>query len=243
MYHLECKCRLMKKDRFVMGEGRARILRLIAVTGSISEAAKGMNMSYRHAWGEVKAMEKAVGEPLVRTRRGGEDRGGTELTEPGRELLDVYHRLREAHEDVEYRRAGLTVDGIVVDRGRILLIRRKNAPFQDEHALPGGFVEYGESVEDAVVREVEEETGLKTEIDFLVGVYSEPGRDPRGHVVSVVFSLHTVGGELKSGSDAHDVHYFELSAIPSLAFDHGKIIKDYLRLSGNQSVSDLRSLQ
>lgn len=223
----------MKNGTFILGEGRARILELIDRTGSISDAAKEMKMSYRHAWGVVKQIERALGEPVVCTHRGGERGGGTELSDVGKELLKTYYELKSAHNDVEYRRPGLTVDGIIISDGNILLIRRKNSPFKGTYALPGGFVEYGESVEHAVVRELEEETGLNTVIDSLVGVYSEPGRDPRGHVVSVVFSMLIIGGESRSGSDADDVNYFELDALPTLAFDHRSIIRDYLRLSGD----------
>jgi len=120
----------------------------------------------------------------------------------------------------------LTVDAIIPYKGKIVLIRRINEPFKDHYALPGGIVEYGERVEDAVLREVEEETGLKGRIHGLVGVYSDPDRDPRGHFVSVCFIVLPVGGELKAGSDANDVALFSLDNLPKLAFDHEKMIKD-----------------
>lgn len=120
----------------------------------------------------------------------------------------------------------LTVDAIVPYEGKIVLIRRMNEPFKDHYALPGGIVEYGERVEDAVLREVEEETGLKGKIHGLVGVYSDPDRDPRGHFVSVCFVVLPVGGELKAGSDAKEVALFSLDKLPKLAFDHEKMVKD-----------------
>lgn len=126
----------------------------------------------------------------------------------------------------------LTVDAIIPYKGGIVLVRRKNEPFKGKYALPGGIVEYGERVEDAAVREAEEETGLKCKIERLVGVYSDPNRDPRGHFVSICFILAPVGGELKAGSDAEDVKVFKLEELPELAFDHEKMIKDaevYLR--------------
>ncbi len=126
----------------------------------------------------------------------------------------------------------LTVDAIIPYKGGIVLVRRKNEPFKGKYALPGGIVEYGERVEDAAVREAEEETGLKCKIERLVGVYSDPNRDPRGHFVSICFILIPVGGELKAGSDAEDVKVFKLEELPELAFDHEKMIKDaevYLR--------------
>ena len=120
----------------------------------------------------------------------------------------------------------LTVDAIIPYKGKIVLIRRINEPFKDHYALPGGIVEYGERVEDAVLREVGGEAGLKGRIHGLVGVYSDPDRDPRGHFVSVCFIVLPVGGELKAGSDAKDVALFSLDNLPKLAFDHEKMIKD-----------------
>ncbi len=120
----------------------------------------------------------------------------------------------------------LTVDAIIPYKGKIVLVKRKNEPFKDHYALPGGIVEYGETVEKAVLREVEEETGLKGKIHSLVGVYSDPNRDPRGHFVSVCFIVIPVGGELRSGSDAKEVGLFGLNELPKLAFDHEKMIKD-----------------
>jgi len=121
----------------------------------------------------------------------------------------------------------LTVDGIIIYDDQIVLIKRKIPPFEGLYALPGGFVEAGETVETAVVREVEEETGLVTAIKRLVGVYSEPDRDPRGHTVSVVFELEVRGGELKAGDDAATAELFDCDNLPELAFDHGKILMDY----------------
>ena len=81
----------------------------------------------------------------------------------------------------------LTVDAIIPYKGKIVLIKRKNEPYKDYYALPGGIVEYGESVESALIREAKEETSLDVEPYKLVGVYSQPDRDPRGHFVSVCF--------------------------------------------------------
>ncbi len=120
----------------------------------------------------------------------------------------------------------LTIDAIIPYQGKIVLIKRLNEPYKGFYALPGGIVEYGERVEDAVLREVEEETGLKGEIHSLVGVYSDPDRDPRGHFVSVCFIVIPKGGELKAGSDAKEVGLFSLENLPKLAFDHEKMIKD-----------------
>ncbi len=120
----------------------------------------------------------------------------------------------------------LTVDAIIPYEGKIVLIKRMNEPYKGYYALPGGIVEYGERVEDAVLREVEEETGIEGEIYRLVGVYSDPDRDPRGHFVSICFVVLPKGGELKAGSDAKEVALFPLDSLPKLAFDHEKMIKD-----------------
>ncbi|WP_448583385.1 NUDIX domain-containing protein [Thermocrinis sp.] len=127
----------------------------------------------------------------------------------------------------------LAVDGIVRvwDGNRfkgIVLIERHYEPYG--FALPGGFVEVGEKVEEAVLREVKEETGLDAKIVKLLGVYSEPNRDPRFHVVSVVFVLDAEG-EPKAGDDAKRVMVFPLEQIPfdKIVFDHAKILEDYLR--------------
>ncbi len=120
----------------------------------------------------------------------------------------------------------LTVDTVIVHNNKIVLIRRKNPPFQGHFALPGGFVEVGETVEIAAVREAKEETGLEVRLFKLLGVYSDPSRDPRGHTVSVIF-LALGSGNLKAGSDAKDTGLFGIDEIPELAFDHNKIIEDH----------------
>lgn len=120
----------------------------------------------------------------------------------------------------------LTVDGVVFNDQSILLVQRKYEPFKGAWALPGGFVEYGEKTEDAVVREVLEETGLTTRIRLLLGAYSDPHRDPRGHTVSIVYILERVGGELNAGDDASSVRFFKQDELPTLAFDHAQIVKD-----------------
>ncbi|MDH7517450.1 MAG: NUDIX hydrolase [Candidatus Thermoplasmatota archaeon] len=128
-----------------------------------------------------------------------------------------------------YKSPKLTVDGVILKDKKILLIKRKNPPFKGKWALPGGFVEYGEKIEDAVVREVEEETGLKTNILDIVGIYSDPDRDPRGHTVSVAYLLEICSGVLNSRDDAGDARFFDVNHLPELAFDHEDIIRDALR--------------
>jgi len=126
---------------------------------------------------------------------------------------------------MRYKVPKVTVDGILIENNEILLVQRKHDPFKGQWALPGGFVEYGERAEDAVMREFLEETGLQTAVQMLAGVFSDPGRDPRGHTITIVYLLERTHGELHAGDDASTVKFFKVNRLPLLAFDHEKIIK------------------
>jgi 8-oxo-dGTP diphosphatase len=119
----------------------------------------------------------------------------------------------------------LTVDAVITDPARgVILIRRRNAPFAGSWALPGGFVDIGETCEAACRREALEETGLDVEVVACSGVFSAPDRDPRGHTASAVYLCRVVGGELASGDDAAEAGWFaDLAGVP-LAFDHAAIL-------------------
>ena len=123
----------------------------------------------------------------------------------------------------------LMVDVIIPSERGVVLIRRGNEPFEGRWALPGGFVEVGETVEVAAYREAAEETGLAVEVARLVGVYSDPERDPRGHNVSVAFLARVLSGDLVAATDASEVAVLDPSSV-ELAFDHRKIIEDALSL-------------
>ena len=124
----------------------------------------------------------------------------------------------------------VSVDLVIelVDRpGRpVVLIRRGRPP--PGHALPGGFVDIGETVEQAAVREAREETGLDVALGALIGVYSDPARDPRGHTVTIAYAA-TARGEPVAGDDAAEILVTDPAAAPPLAFDHGHILGDYLK--------------
>jgi len=130
---------------------------------------------------------------------------------------------------MSYKNPSITADGILLKDKQILLIQRKNDPFKGKWALPGGFVEYGEKTEDTVVREVFEETGLKTKICGLAGVYSDPERDPRGHTITVAYVLEITSGTLKASDDASAVKFFKVNKLPALSFDHEMIINDAIQ--------------
>lgn len=131
-----------------------------------------------------------------------------------------------------YRNPAPTVDIIIELSDRphrpIILIERLHEPFG--WAIPGGFVDYGESVETAAVREAQEEIGLTVTLIELLGVYSDPARDARQHTISVVYVASAIGTP-QAGDDAKHFGIFELWQIPqNLCFDHTRILQDYRRL-------------
>ncbi len=118
-----------------------------------------------------------------------------------------------------------TVDIIIEYKGGIVLIKRKNEP--RGWAIPGGFVDYGESLESAAVREAKEETNLDIELIRQFHTYSDPGRDPRRHTISTVFIARGYG-ELRPGDDAEDAGIFSQDNLPEpIVFDHRDILNDY----------------
>lgn len=128
-----------------------------------------------------------------------------------------------------YRNPLPTVDVVIHVPGRgVVLIQRRNPP--PGWALPGGFVDVGETVEEAAVREALEETGLRVVLTGLLGVYSDPSRDPRQHTISTVFTALAENPEAMAGADdAAEARIFPLGQWPQpMAFDHGRILEDFL---------------
>lgn len=124
------------------------------------------------------------------------------------------------------------VDAIIIEKGKVLLLKRRYPPFKDYWAIPGGFVEAGESAEQAVVREACEEIGAKIKIISLLGVYSDPRRDPTRGTIGVAFLAKLISKKITAGDETKEVKWFKLSRLPKLAFDHGKIIKDAKKVLG-----------
>ncbi|SKA74580.1 8-oxo-dGTP diphosphatase [Paucidesulfovibrio gracilis DSM 16080] len=128
-----------------------------------------------------------------------------------------------------YRNPFPTVDVVILlPENQVVLVERANPPHG--WALPGGFVDYGESAEHAAVREAREETGLDVTLLGLVGVYSDPDRDPRHHTMSVVYTALAEAPErLQAGDDAAQARAWPLHDLPELAFDHARILADLRR--------------
>ena len=119
----------------------------------------------------------------------------------------------------------------------IVLIERKNPPYG--WAIPGGFVDVGETVEHAAIREAKEEVCLDVKLTCLLGVYSDPARDARGHTVTAIY-IATANGVPQAADDAKSVKLFNIDALPiELAFDHDAVLKDYLKYKNTGSVKSL----
>ncbi len=132
---------------------------------------------------------------------------------------------------MEYQNPALAVDAAVRCNDTVLLIQRGNEPWKGSWALPGGFVEYGEDPRDAVLRELEEETGLKGTIIRLLDARGNPERDPRKHIVSIVY-LVEAEGEPIGGDDAADARFWPIDVVLNgeveIAGDHTEILRDWL---------------
>ena len=125
----------------------------------------------------------------------------------------------------------LTVDSWIRDRrGRVLLVQRARPPFEGRWGLPGGFCEWAETTEECCARETLEETGLTVRVGALLGVYSKPNRDPRGHNVTVLYAARPVKGRARGGDDAAAAEWYDPRELRdvSFAFDHREIVMEQL---------------
>jgi len=126
-------------------------------------------------------------------------------------------------------RPWIAADCVVFDaHERLLLIRRKDEPYKGRYAFPGGFMNVGETVEEAALRELKEETGIEGRDPQLIGVYSDPARDPRHHTISVAYLVFVHEAVAIAGDDAASAEFVENWNGLSLAFDHNRILQDAL---------------
>ena len=135
----------------------------------------------------------------------------------------------------DYPRPMLTVDAAVfckiISQINILLIKRKNEPYKDCWAFPGGFIEMDETLDEAIARELEEETGLKNISLKQYHTYGAIDRDPRGRTVTVMYFgiINEINSEIKAGDDAAEAKWFPIQNLPELAFDHSEICKNIIK--------------
>jgi ADP-ribose pyrophosphatase YjhB (NUDIX family) len=134
-------------------------------------------------------------------------------------------------EEKKYRNPASSIDIIVRKGNQILLERRAREPFAGLRALPGGHVDYGETVEHTALRELKEETSIEAKLVGILGVYSDPNRDPRGQHVTVVFIADWIDGNPVGGDDAQSAEWLSESELQTpkfdLAFDHRLLLRDY----------------
>ncbi len=222
-YEVECILLLKRDGKVVLTELEAQILRSVRDVGSLQAIGKRLGMPSGDLLGTLISLNDGQGRELVSI-----DGDDVDLTPEGLEAirtLELKRKMLDEQMVHMWRKPYLTTDGVLIENGRVLLVRRGNEPAKGAMALPGGIVEYGERLEDCVVREVREETGLETRVLRLVGIFSDPGRDPRGHFVSALYELERTGGELLAGDDAAETGFYPLDHLPQLAFDHEEMIR------------------
>ena len=141
-------------------------------------------------------------------------------------------------DNIKYKIPSLTVDIFIFNENHeFILIQRKNKPFKGYWALPGGFVDYGETTEHAAIREAKEETSIDVELIGLLNVYSDPDRDPRRHTVSVTYLARGNFDDAKADDDAKDIRIcsFDKLKEDKIAFDHMTILNDAKNYLENKS--------
>lgn len=220
-FGLRAEITLTRDGLELIDETGLRTLQSVRTNG-ITGAAIDLGVSRRTVLRRLRTISERTGVPVYEDGR---------LTVIGSELIEqMERRQRLLEEQMEHlwRKPTLTCDGLVIRDGMLLLVRRGRDPFKGQYALPGGIVEYGETTEDCVVREVKEETGVETEVVRLIGIFSDPARDPRGHFITLLYELSEKGGKVVGGDDAESAGFYPLNELPSLAFDHSILVRKAL---------------
>jgi len=137
-----------------------------------------------------------------------------------------------------YKNPAPTTNVIIFDKtgNKICLLKRNIEPHLGKLALPGGYVDYGEMIEQAAIREVKEETGLDIELSEILGVYSHPERNPSKHTISTVFIAKVIGGELTNSSEG-EAFWLDVDRVTELAFDHNLILSHFRKWLENKTTS------
>ena len=137
-------------------------------------------------------------------------------------------RLSEEQLVNRWKSPSVAADSLLIHNNMILLVRRAHDPYKGFYALPGGILDEHETLEQCALRELFEETGIRGKINRLLTICSNPDRDPRVRMVSAVYLVDLKGGSIRAGDDASSASFFPVTSIPPLAFDHGKVVTEYL---------------
>ena len=227
-FETECDIKLTKGGELIIDKYHAILLERISGTGTLEGATEGLGMAVEEANAWLVRIGEVLSTPIMVP---GAD-GKLTVTDIGRTLLSdfkIQSSMAKSQVQNLWKKPWVTADGILIIEGQVVLVKRGREPFKGMYALPGGIMEYGETAEECAVREFEEETGLKSRVLDLVGVYSAADRDPRGHFITLAFNLQPMGGILRGGDDAAEAQMFPLDRLPEMAADHHKILADALK--------------
>ncbi len=157
---------------------------------------------------------------------------GTSFSDVLRNAISIYeNKVSLSKEQLvnRWKSPSVAADSILIRDGKLLLVRRKNEPYRGYYALPGGILDEWETLEQCALRELMEETGINGRIRSLLGVYSDPDRDPRVRMVSAAYVVDYVDGEPRAGDDASSALFFPAGELPELAFDHDRVVEDFMK--------------
>ncbi len=143
------------------------------------------------------------------------------------DIFEIKAQLSREQLVHRWKSPSVAADSIVYRDGSLLLVRRKKDPYKGYYALPGGILDDDETLEECAVRELFEETGLRGEVAGLLDIFSDPRRDPRVRMVSAIFVVQAVGGELRAGDDASDALFMDIGRLPDLAYDHNRAVEEF----------------
>ena len=157
---------------------------------------------------------------------------GLSVSDALRNAMNIYENKTSLSREQlvnRWKSPSVAADSILVRNGSILLIKRRNEPYRGHFALPGGIVDEWETLEQCALRELLEETGIKGSIRSLLGVYSDPDRDPRVRMISAAYVIDYLEGEPEAGDDASGALFIPLNELPKLAFDHDRVVDEFRR--------------
>lgn len=214
-FSLDPRFDLQYEGSTLMTEEEMALLKLYA-TGDTRVPARRLN-------GVDERFRSLVG---VRALSGGAERLSAECAN-AIAIFEIKAELSREQLVHRWKSPSVAADSVVFRDGRVLLIRRRKDPYKGYYALPGGILDENETLEECALRELHEETGLNGTVKGLLSILSDPNRDPRVRMVSAVYVIGDVQGDLKPGDDAAEAAFFDVGGLPHLAFDHDRAIQDF----------------